>query len=100
MQAEALTALLSSFPAPVRNMVAHTPPEVLLAAAVYIRPARSMPAALGKGRVALVGEAARPLRPSGEGWGIRVLFQRYAETTVKTCFHVYRKHKGRGEHRM
>jgi hypothetical protein len=60
-----LLRLFGSFPAPVLDMIAATPPASLLEAAVLTRPARSLPNCLGRGGVVVLGEAAHPLRPSG-----------------------------------
>jgi hypothetical protein len=60
-----LLRLFGSFPAPVLDMIAATPPASLLEAAVLTRPARSLPGCLGRGGVVVLGEAAHPLRPSG-----------------------------------
>lgn len=64
-QAVLLQRLFSDFPAPVLDMIAATPPSAFLEAAVLTRPARSMPTSLGRGGVAVLGEAAHPLRPTG-----------------------------------
>uniref|UniRef100_A0A383WJX5 FAD-binding domain-containing protein n=1 Tax=Tetradesmus obliquus TaxID=3088 RepID=A0A383WJX5_TETOB len=63
-----LLQLFRAFPAPVRDMIAATPPASLLEAAVLMRPARALPNCLGRGGLVVLGEAAHPLRPSvGQG---------------------------------
>ncbi|KAF6254780.1 hypothetical protein COO60DRAFT_286528 [Scenedesmus sp. NREL 46B-D3] len=61
-----LLQLFHGFPAPVLDMIAATSPASLLEAAVLTRPARNLPHCLGRGGVVVLGEAAHPLRPSGQ----------------------------------
>ncbi len=65
VQHEALEAAFSAFPTPVRYMLQHTADGVTLQSSVFIR-TPDLPPTLGAGRVVLMGEAAPPLRPTGQ----------------------------------
>jgi 2-polyprenyl-6-methoxyphenol hydroxylase-like FAD-dependent oxidoreductase len=65
VQHEALEAAFSAFPTPVRYMLQHTADGVTLQSSVFIR-TPDLPPTLGAGRVVLMGEAAHPLRPTGQ----------------------------------
>jgi 2-polyprenyl-6-methoxyphenol hydroxylase-like FAD-dependent oxidoreductase len=53
----------------VLALIAATPAASLVEHGVYIRPADSMsPDSFGKGRVVIMGDAAHPLRPTGQGF--------------------------------
>eukprot|EP00775_Hariotina_reticulata_P007371 gene7371-7581_t len=59
---------LAGFMPEVLQLVANTPPGSLVEHGVYIRPASDMaPEAYGRGRVVILGDAAHPLRPTGQG---------------------------------
>jgi hypothetical protein len=59
---QALTSIFKSWPKSVVQMISFAAPEAVLESGVYIRAAADMPASMGKGRVAILGEAAHPLR--------------------------------------
>lgn len=46
-------------------MIGHSDPEGILESPVYIRSAHHLPPALGRGRVAIMGDAAHPIRTTG-----------------------------------
>jgi 2-polyprenyl-6-methoxyphenol hydroxylase-like FAD-dependent oxidoreductase len=53
----------------VLALIAATPAASLVEHGVYIRPADSMSAdSFGKGRVVIIGDAAHPMRPKGQGF--------------------------------
>lgn len=61
-----LLDIFASFPAAVLSMIALTPSDAVLPALpVHARPARLLPACMGRGAVAVLGQAAHPLRPAG-----------------------------------
>lgn len=65
---ERLLKVFGDFEAPVRDLFAATPPESVLEHGVYLRPAAQLSAqSFGKGRVVIVGDAAHPMRPTGQG---------------------------------
>lgn len=61
-----LMDLFQSFPEPVKMMLRHTHADAVLEMPVYIRPAKELPSTMGRGRVLILGEAAHPLRPTGQ----------------------------------
>lgn len=53
----------------VLRLIAATPANSLVEHGVYIRPADSISAdSFGRGRVVIMGDAAHPLRPTGQGY--------------------------------
>jgi hypothetical protein len=58
---------LAGFSDTVLGIIAGTPGSCLVEHGIYVRPASDMtPAAYGDGRVVVMGDAAHPLRPTGE----------------------------------
>lgn len=83
--------VLSGFWQPLLNLVQATPTASLVEHGVYTRPAASMnPDSFGKGRVVIIGDAAHPLRPTGQGsnqtledaWGLGKVLQ---ESCAGSC---------------
>eukprot|EP00775_Hariotina_reticulata_P005855 gene5855-6096_t len=52
--------------AAVLSMIAATSPSAILESSVHTRPVRLLPPCLGQGSLAILGEAAHPLRPTGQ----------------------------------
>lgn len=61
-----LTELFTGFPRACLDMIATTDERSILEGPVLTRPARELPACMGRGSVIVLGEAAHPVRPSGE----------------------------------
>ena len=61
-----LLALFGGFPPEVRAMLRNSRPSGVVEAGVWVRRAAELPAALGRGRVLILGEAAHPMRPSSQ----------------------------------
>lgn len=59
---------LAGFSDTVLDIIGGTPGACLVEHGIYVRPAADMtPAAYGAGRVVVMGDAAHPLRPTGQG---------------------------------
>lgn len=59
---------MTGFWEPVLKLVETTSPKSLVEHGVYTRPASNInPSCFGKGRVVIIGDAAHPLRPTGQG---------------------------------
>ncbi|KAL6749175.1 hypothetical protein V8C86DRAFT_1052312 [Haematococcus lacustris] len=63
---QALLEVFKGWPRAVEQMIRSAPLEAVLEGGVYIRSASDLPPSMGKGRVAIMGEAAHPLRPTGQ----------------------------------
>jgi hypothetical protein len=68
-----LLQLFADFPTACLDMIDTTDADVILEGPVLTRAARKMPACMGRGSVVVLGEAAHPVRPSGE-WTDIVVF--------------------------
>eukprot|EP00983_Pelagomonas_calceolata_P114222 1160071-Pelagomonas_calceolata.AAC.19 len=64
-----LAALFKGYPRAVDQMIRYSPPDAVLESGVYIRSPAEMPPSMGKGRVAILGEAAHPLRDAPSFFG-------------------------------
>ena len=67
-----LLQLFADFPTACLDMIDTTDADVILEGPVLTRAARKMPACMGRGSVVVLGEAAHPVRPSGEWTAIVV----------------------------
>jgi hypothetical protein len=61
-----LLQLFADFPTACLDMIQTTEASTILEGPVLTRAARQMPACMGRGSVVVLGEAAHPVRPSGE----------------------------------
>lgn len=61
-----LLQLFADFPTACLDMIQTTEASTILEGPVLTRAARQMPACMGRGSVMILGEAAHPMRPSGE----------------------------------
>lgn len=64
-----LLQLFADFPTACLDMIETTDGAAILEGPVLTRAARQMPACMGRGGVVVLGEAAHPVRPSGESVG-------------------------------
>jgi 2-polyprenyl-6-methoxyphenol hydroxylase-like FAD-dependent oxidoreductase len=68
---ERMLAAFAPLAPAMRALVAATNPAVVVEHGLYIRPAERMTeSAFGAGRVAIVGDAAHPVRPTGQGFNL------------------------------
>jgi hypothetical protein len=67
-----LLELFANFPTACLDMIETTEASTILEGPVLTRAARQMPACMGRGGVVVLGEAAHPVRPSGERGGMRL----------------------------
>ncbi|GBF99726.1 hypothetical protein Rsub_12439 [Raphidocelis subcapitata] len=60
-----LQRAFEGFPTPVKHMIANTPPGAVVEIPAYSRRRTLLPESLGRGRIAIIGEAAHPVPPTG-----------------------------------
>lgn len=74
-----LKRLFAGFPRAVCQVVSHTDPSAIIEAPIYVRRAADLPAAIGRGRIVILGERAcvsvRVLLTYCHGWSLYLFYQ-------------------------
>ncbi len=78
----------SGFAEPIKHMIRDTEESTIVEHGIYTRSGEDIkPDWFGRGRVAIIGDAAHPMRPAGE-WSTVMLLQRLPYTNLPCiCMH-------------